>query len=53
MRKFVGWVERSDTHQLRFMGAMMGFAALYPSYVPSTNRSLQHTKPIGRAQLLQ
>jgi hypothetical protein len=27
----VGWVERSDTHQL-LLGTVMGFASLYPSY---------------------
>ena len=27
----VGWVERSDTHQLR-LAKVMGFAALHPSY---------------------
>ncbi len=32
MHDSVGWVERSDTHQLSFRGTMMGFAALYPSY---------------------
>ena len=30
-RAIVGWVERSDTHQL-LPETMMGFAALYPSY---------------------
>ena len=29
---FVGWVERSDTHQLHPCSEMMGIAALYPSY---------------------
>ncbi|SEC80675.1 hypothetical protein SAMN05444164_2802 [Bradyrhizobium erythrophlei] len=29
---FVGWVERSDTHQLPPRGGMMGIAALHPSY---------------------
>ena len=29
--EFVGWVERSDTHQLRFV-KVMGIAALHPSY---------------------
>ena len=28
----VGWVERSDTHQLHFV-VMMGFAGLNPSYL--------------------
>jgi hypothetical protein len=28
---FVGWVERSETHQWRAT-KLMGFAALYPSY---------------------
>src|SRR5690242_18656234 len=28
---FVGWVERSETHQSLAQG-LMGFAALYPSY---------------------
>ncbi len=32
----VGWVERSDTHQLHFMKTM-GFAGLYPSYALDTN----------------
>ena len=27
----VGWVERSDTHQCRSLGAM-GIASLHPSY---------------------
>jgi hypothetical protein len=32
-RRTVGWVERSETHQLHRRG-MMGFASLYPSYEP-------------------
>jgi hypothetical protein len=29
----VGWVERSDTHQVALAETMMGIAALHPSYV--------------------
>ncbi|WLA85307.1 hypothetical protein [Bradyrhizobium elkanii] len=34
--QFVGWVERSDTHQLPLRGEMMGIAALHPSYAPES-----------------
>jgi hypothetical protein len=37
IRKRVGWVERSDTHQLRFV-EMMGFAGLNPSHGLRTDR---------------
>ena len=33
---FVGWVERSDTHQHHRM-TLMGFASLYPSYTPTNS----------------
>src|SRR6185312_4516534 len=32
----VGWVERSETHQIPARN-VMGFASLYPSYLPSTS----------------
>ena len=40
----VGWVERSETH---FVQPLMGFAALYPSYVLMTHDGfLSYTEEI-------
>ncbi|MBU1424813.1 MAG: hypothetical protein KKH12_00970 [Gammaproteobacteria bacterium] len=35
---FVGWVERSDTHQIPGGQQMMGIAALNPSYTSNTTQ---------------
>jgi hypothetical protein len=39
--QFVGWVERSDTHQGRCV-EVMGFASLYPSYADSERTHSQY-----------
>ena len=44
LASFVGWVERSDTHQRQRLWAM-GFASLYPSYADTTSRSRDVFRP--------
>src|SRR5437762_2385646 len=41
---FVGWAERSDTHQRRYSWAM-GIASLHPSYTDMTSRSRGALRP--------
>src|SRR4051812_11506824 len=40
----VGWVERSETHQLATRQVLMGFASLYPSYILRS----QNTSIVGK-----
>ena len=42
----LGWVERSETHLGRFSMPRMGFAALYPSYLPLAGRTLSDKRGI-------
>jgi hypothetical protein len=56
-RQLVGWVERSETHQsVRGRRSMMGFAALYPSYLSPQFLALpdgQNTPHAGQARASQ
>jgi hypothetical protein len=53
MLRPIGWVERGETHRERFLHAVMGFAALNPSYgdaratdvLPVTNLQREAPRP--------